>query len=247
MLSGNEKGHARSAKTSGKQRSLNHVITIALRKHLCSQRMASQSVAFLSLHTSTFVHLRAENIKSAHPHGQGRPLHTQRRRRTIRTADHPVACLDLTQQVFTLHFLRGAKIRTSHLDSLLFQFGERWTQNTPRRHNYRTLNEVLQFAHVPRPSVSHQSLHCGWGNGLDISLHTSCVFLDVVPHEHGNIFLPLAQRRNKQRKYMQAVVEVTAELARLDHLLEVTMRGRNDAHIDLLRARAAQTLEFTFL
>jgi hypothetical protein len=40
-------------------------------------------LTFLSLDTAAFVHLRTENIKSAHPRGQGCPLLTQPRGRSL--------------------------------------------------------------------------------------------------------------------------------------------------------------------
>ena len=53
----------------------------------------------------------------------------------------------------------------------------------------------------------------------------------------------LAERRELQGDDVEAVVEVLAEVALRDALLEVAVRGGDDAHVDLERLVAADALE----
>jgi hypothetical protein len=65
--------------------------------------------------------------------------------------------------------------------------------------------------------------------------------------QHRNIFAAFAQGRQHDRKHVQAVVEVVAEEAVGDHLRQVTVRGRHQAHVNPDRPRAAQALELLLL
>ena len=66
-------------------------------------------------------------------------------------------------------------------------------------------------------------------------------------HEQWHVVRTLPQRRQSNRKNVQAVIQVFAKLALADGLHEVSVRGRNDADIDFDRIRAADALEFAFL
>src|SRR5262249_53849892 len=46
---------------------------------------------------------------------------------------------------------------------------------------------------------------------------------------------------------MQTVVQVAAERSFFDHLFQISVRGCDNAHINLLRTRAAEALEFMLL
>ena len=54
--------------------------------------------------------------------------------------------------------------------------------------------------------------------------------------ERRDVFRSLAQRRHPQLHDLQAVVEILAERAARDHLAEVPVRGREEAHVDRHRA-----------
>ena len=55
-------------------------------------------------------------------------------------------------------------------------------------------------------------------------------------HELRQILESLAQRRQAQREHAQAVPEVLAKRAVLDHLMEIAVRCSDDAHVDVQRA-----------
>jgi hypothetical protein len=57
----------------------------------------------------------------------------------------------------------------------------------------------------------------------------------------------VAQRRNVDRDNVQPEVEVLAECAVANALLEILVRRREDSHVDADRLRAADTLQFALL
>src|SRR5215831_4834012 len=67
------------------------------------------------------------------------------------------------------------------------------------------------------------------------------------PDERGDVFAPLAQRRQPDGEYVQSVVEVFAEIAGRYRLPEIAVRGGHDPHVDLSGARRADSFEFAFL
>jgi hypothetical protein len=68
-----------------------------------------------------------------------------------------------------------------------------------------------------------------------------------VAYQEGNILWPLAQRRDRNRKDVQPVVKVGAELPGGHHLRQIPVGRRHQAHIDAPGARTTQTLELLLL
>ena len=64
-----------------------------------------------------------------------------------------------------------------------------------------------------------------------------------MPRQHGNIFTPLAQRRQAQANHIEPVEQVLAESAVLHPLLQILMGGRNHPHIGFHRAMTAHPVE----
>ncbi|OKO20268.1 hypothetical protein AM484_002319 [Pseudomonas aeruginosa] len=71
--------------------------------------------------------------------------------------------------------------------------------------------------------------------------------LNQFVEQQGDVFHPLAQRRHLDGEYVEAVVEVFAESAVLDHLLEVLVGRGDDPHVDVLRLVAADPFEGALL
>src|SRR5258706_13596825 len=57
--------------------------------------------------------------------------------------------------------------------------------------------------------------------------------------ERGDVVLSLPQRRHPDRQHLHPVVEVLAELPRLDELLQVLVARRDDPDVDVADALAA--------
>src|SRR6202041_2646501 len=70
---------------------------------------------------------------------------------------------------------------------------------------------------------------------------------DKEAHEFGDVLFSLAERRKRNRENIQAIVEVFAELAVLDHVPQITVGGSDDTDIDSRRAGAAHWLELALL
>ena len=54
--------------------------------------------------------------------------------------------------------------------------------------------------------------------------------------DRGNVFLPVAERRNADRKHVEPVEEILAEPALADELLEASVRRGDDSHVDFRRS-----------
>ena len=65
--------------------------------------------------------------------------------------------------------------------------------------------------------------------------------------EHRNVFSPLSQRWNAQRKRRKPIIEVFAKPAQRDCLLEVAVGSRDDSHVDFLHAGGTQGYNLAFL
>src|SRR5205085_5240832 len=66
---------------------------------------------------------------------------------------------------------------------------------------------------------------------------------EKVPREERNVFGTLAQARQSQADHVQAVVEILAERSFAHPLIEVLVRGGNDAHVGLDLLVAAHAVE----
>src|SRR5439155_22628172 len=115
------------------------------------------------------------------------------------------------------------------------------------RMNQRALDDVLELPDVARPWLALQRLHHFVWNARDRSMHRTLTAVNRRPHEHGDVFAPLAQRRQPDRKDVQPVAQVLAEFAGGDRAPEIAMRRGDDPHVDLARPRRAEPLELPFL
>ena len=68
-----------------------------------------------------------------------------------------------------------------------------------------------------------------------------------MAHQFRNILRPLAQRRYRDRKHVQAVEQVLAEAAVLHVGDEIAVGGGDDAHVDLHRLARADRLNLVLL
>ena len=76
------------------------------------------------------------------------------------------------------------------------------------------------------------------------SLPSSLLKIDqIVFQQWLQVLGPIAQRRELNRETAQSIVQVGAELAFLDHLFQVAIRGRDHAHVGGDRVIAADAFE----
>src|SRR5271163_398889 len=65
--------------------------------------------------------------------------------------------------------------------------------------------------------------------------------------QRGNVGTSLPQRRQRDRKHIQSVVEVAAKFVALYHVLQIPVRRSHEPNIHLVSPIAAQAFELLFL
>ena len=97
------------------------------------------------------------------------------------------------------------------------------------------LDDVLELAHVPRPGMRPQGAHGTFGEcgnrALAIPVRPPVIAQEVVG-EQRDVLLAVLQARNVDRDDPQAIIQILAERARFDRLLGITVRRRDEAHVD---------------
>src|ERR1019366_3848426 len=110
--------------------------------------------------------------------------------------------------------------------------------------NHGALQHVAQFAHIPRPAVPLERFHHLRGDLRHLASVLAVHIPDQRFHHGGDVFLALAQRRQMNVEYVQAVEEVLAQMSAGYRFLRHLVSGRNHPHIHLkLRPPNRRTLE----
>src|SRR5439155_23001119 len=113
--------------------------------------------------------------------------------------------------------------------------------------DHGTLDHVLQLPDVARPVVAFELLpllhRYPWLGDAELARREG----DEVRSEEWDITLPLPQRGKLDQKNAQTVVEILAEASRPDLGLEVPVRRRDHAHVDLARGVVAHALVLPLL
>lgn len=115
------------------------------------------------------------------------------------------------------------------------------------REDGRPFHQVFQLTDIAGPSIAGKDLQCLGRHGLDVLLHALGVVLGEIADEGGDIFPSIAQRRHRDWKDIEPIVEIVAKLFRLYHSLEIPIGRGNQADIHPYRLGTAQPFEFLFL
>src|SRR5260370_15645227 len=94
-------------------------------------------------------------------------------------------------------------------------------------YNYRSLDDILQFANVPRPGVRLKQIEALFVHRLKALSCFPCITINEVPDQQRNVLSSFPQRRHLDRKNVEAVKEGTPEYARTHGRLPVTIVVRN--------------------
>ena len=130
--------------------------------------------------------------------------------------------LGVPQGTFTSIFLQSASMRKKTFDALL------------QIEDYKTAADyLLDVQKLYKEQVQVQQLEIGR--------------LTYETRELETWYVSLNQARQQDREYIQAVVEIAAELAFGNHSREVAVRRRHEPNIHADGARAPQALEFLLL
>jgi hypothetical protein len=107
-------------------------------------------------------------------------------------------------------------------------------------HDHAVLDDIAQFTHVAGPAVLPQALLGLVGERQHGFAVAQPVRLEKVAGQHQDIVAPIAQRRRRQLQDAQPEEQVGTKAPLAHHLLQVAVRGGDDAHRDLLLAHTAQ-------
>ena len=110
----------------------------------------------------------------------------------------------------------------------------RWQQSRPVRRRCAVRGRSPATDNAAMPSMlSFETDSIGLAKAVAELVHEA-------PHEHGNVVRTLAEGRNTNRKDVQTVIEVLAERALRDALLQITVRRRHDANVHIDRTSSCR-------
>src|SRR5260370_23075158 len=92
-----------------------------------------------------------------------------------------------------------------------------------------------------------ESIHRLFWNALDLFSHPTSVLVGEVADEKRNVVTTFSERRDINRKNLQAIVKDTAKLLFRDHFTEICIRSRQQSDIDPLFSSTSQSFELLFL
>src|SRR5439155_15942934 len=103
------------------------------------------------------------------------------------------------------------------------------------------------FAHIAGEGVAHDFLQRILRDAHIAQALALAVLVEEEPHELWNVFFALPKRRQDDLDDPQTVVEILAEFAGLDHLLEAPVGRGENAHIDRDAPASAEFLDLALL
>ena len=186
------------------------------------------------------------DAKLLHPEVKGGPLDSQTCGGPVGTGDNPPSLLESLANVVSLRILHGNWSKGLRFGGIP-QARERGLQDVARSKDHAPLNEILKFANVARPRVRRQFRHRFRGYLVDLSTHSVGIDLHKVFHQRRNVFTARPQRRQRDRKYIQTIVEIATKFVALHHFNQISMGRSYEANVYLVSPAAAQSFEFLLL
>ena len=111
--------------------------------------------------------------------------------------------------------------------------------------NTSTAGGVAEFDGIPDKTIALQG--SGSADAPYVAFIFAAVLVEEVVQECGNVFAPLAQRRELDRHDVETVVQIVAQAAGLDFFQEIAIRGGDHAGVDANRRRITNPFELAFL
>ncbi len=112
--------------------------------------------------------------------------------------------------------------------------------------HHGALQQVVELAHVAGPGVGEQQVR-DIGRKRRNALPRAGALLQQMGSQRQDVVAAFAQRRQRQGKYVEAVVEIFAEAARGHFFAQQPVGGGDDAHVERHRRAAAEAFDFTLL
>src|SRR5260370_5306814 len=114
-------------------------------------------------------------------------------------------------------------------------------------YNYRSLDDVLQFANITRPGVRLKQIEALFVHRLKALPCFLCVTIDEILDQQGNVFSSFSQCRNLNRKDVEPIKQVAPEPTRSDGSFQIAISCSNQSNIRSDGSSSTNTFEFTFL
>ena len=114
----------------------------------------------------------------------------------------------------------------------LWQLIETKAATMPAAHCHGMFDSIFEFPNVPRPEISLENIHDVRVEIKHHRPHLQGKPSQEVPRQRFDIARAFPQGRNVNGNNADTVIEILAELAIRDHLLQVAVGGSNQAHID---------------
>ena len=111
----------------------------------------------------------------------------------------------------------------------------------------RTLDRVLELAHVPRPVILREGIHRRRREALDFALVFLTVDAQEMRRQEGYVVTAITQRRHLDRDDVEAVIEILAEVPLLDLLPKICVGCRHQPGIDRFGINATDAPDLAFL
>jgi hypothetical protein len=92
-----------------------------------------------------------------------------------------------------------------------------------------------------------ESAHELVGDSVYVLPHSMRKGFNVMFHQRSNVFDSLTQGRQRDRKYVQAIVKIAAKLITFYHSFEVPVSCRDNPHINAMGLSTSETFEFLLL
>ena len=117
----------------------------------------------------------------------------------------------------------------------------------PGEQNHCALNDVFELAYVAGPAVALEDVHHLRRNHVDALSQRVRQPFHEMPSQQRDVASAIAQRGQRDGKDIQPIVQIPAESAVADFVVQISIGRRNNAHVDIDGSRTAQTLELAFL
>ena len=89
------------------------------------------------------------------------------------------------------------------------------TKDVVRAQYHRSLNDVLEFTDIARPIVCFKEVERMLINAFEHLACLMCISMEEIFEQHHNILSTFSKRRDTDRKYVQTIEEIRAELCSL--------------------------------
>ena len=108
--------------------------------------------------------------------------------------------------------------------------------------NDGALNDVLEFAHIPRPVMGSQLTQDGLCQARGAAVHPLSALSDEMDRQLRNVFWAFTQRGNVKREDTESIVEIFTKATGFDFLFQVSIGRSEDSNVHVAGAGITDAL-----